>query len=106
MPKFILAYHGKPDIQSKEQGAEHMQKWKEEWNQGLGDAVVDPGMPAGASMTVSKDSVTDGGGANPLSGITIIQAESMDDAIGMVKNCPHLSGTGTIEVAQAMEMEM
>ena len=57
-------------------------------------------------MTVSKDSVTDGGGANPLSGITIIQAETMDDAIGMVKNCPHLSGTGTIEVAQAMEMEM
>lgn len=105
MPKFILAYHGKPDIRSKEQGAEHMQKWKD-WSLGLGDAVVDPGMPVGASMTVSKDGVTDGVGANPLSGITIIQAETMEVAIGMVKGCPHLSGTGTIEVAQAMEMDM
>lgn len=105
MPKFILAYHGKPDIQSKEDGAEHMKKWKE-WSQGLGDAVVDPGMPASTSMTVSKDGVTDGGGSNPLSGITIIQAETMEDAIDMVKGCPHLSGTGTVEIAQAMEMDM
>lgn len=105
MIKFILAYHGKPDIQSKEDEVDHMRKWKE-WSQGLGDAVVDPGMPAGASMTVSKEGVTDGDGANPLSGITIIQAETMEDAIGMVKNCPHLSGTGTIEIAQAMEMDM
>jgi hypothetical protein len=105
MPKFILAYHGKPDIQSKEEGADHMKKWKE-WSKGLGDAVVDPGMPAGASMTVSKDGVTDGGGANPISGITIIQAETMEDAVGMVKGCPHLSGTGTVEIAQAMEMGM
>ena len=105
MQKFILAYHGNPDIQSKEEGAEHMEKWKE-WSQGLGDAVVDRGMPVGPSMTVSKDGVTDGGGANPLSGITIFQAETIDDAIGMVKSCPHISGTGTIEVAPAMEMDM
>jgi len=105
MPKFILAYHGKPDIQSKEQGAAHMQNWKK-WSQGLGDAVVDPGMPAGASMTISKDGVADGGGANPLTGITIIQAETMEAAIYLTKGCPHLSGTGTIEVAQAMEMDM
>lgn len=105
MSKFILAYHGKPEIQSKEDGAEHMKKWKE-WSQGLGDAVVDPGMPASTSMTVSNDGVTDGGGSNPLSGITIIQAETMEDAIDMVKGCPHLSGTGTVEIAQAMEMDM
>ncbi|MEP5195061.1 MAG: hypothetical protein ABJQ70_08530 [Roseobacter sp.] len=37
-----------------------MQKWKE-WSRALGDAVVDPGMPAGASVTVSKNGVTEGG---------------------------------------------
>lgn len=105
MPKFILAYHGKPDIQSKEDGAAHMVQWKT-WSQGLGDAVVDPGMPVSASMTVSQEGVIDGGGANPLSGITIIQAETMDEAIQMAQGCPHLSGTGTIEIAQAMEMDM
>lgn len=28
MPKFILAYHGRPKIQSKEQGVEHIQNGK------------------------------------------------------------------------------
>jgi len=103
MQKFILAYHGSPEIQTKEEGAAHMARWQE-WSQGLGDSVVDPGMPVGPSMTISESEVVEGGGSNPLSGITIIQAESMEDAITMAKDCPHLSGTGTIEIAPAMEM--
>lgn len=105
MPKFVLAYHGKPDIQSKEDGAAHMAAWKV-WSAGLGDAVVDPGMPVGMSKTISVGGVKDDGGSNPLSGITIIQAATMDEAITMAQGCPHISGSGTIEVAEAMEMDM
>lgn len=105
MPKFVLAYHGKPDIQSKEDGAAHMTAWKA-WMTGLGDAVLDPGLPLGASKTVSATGVEDGGGANPLSGITIVEADNIEDAITMAQGCPHLSGTGTIEVAEAMRMDM
>jgi len=105
MPKFILAYHGKPDIQSKEDGAAHMVAWKA-WSASLGDAIIDPGMPVGVSKTITAAGVEDGGGSNPLSGITIIEAESMDAAIAMAKDCPHISGSGTIEVAEAMQMDM
>ena len=105
MPKFVLAYHGKPDIESKEQGAAHMEAWKA-WSAGLGDAVIDPGMPVGVSKTVTAFGVENGGGSNPLSGITIIEAETMDEAIAMTKGCPHLGGSGTIEVAEAMQMDM
>ncbi|MEP4194948.1 MAG: hypothetical protein ABJL99_04845 [Aliishimia sp.] len=105
MPKFILAYHGKPDVQSKEDGAEHMVKWKN-WSQSLGDAVVDPGMPVSASMTITKDGVIEGGGSNPLVGITILEAETIEVAISMAQGCPHIGGTGTIEVAQAMDMDL
>ncbi len=105
MPKFVLAYHGNPDIQSKEEGAAHMAAWKA-WSAGLGDAVVDPGMPVSASKTITEAGVEDGGGSNPLSGITIIQAETMDEAIAMAKDCPHVSGSGTIEIAEAMQMDM
>ena len=105
MPKFVLAYHGKPDIQRKEDGTAHMAAWKA-WSAGLGDAVVDPGMPVGVSKTITADGVEEGGGSNPLSGITIILADTMDDAITMAKDCPHISGTGTIEIAEALEMEM
>ncbi len=105
MPKFLLTYHGKPDIQSPEDGAKHMTAWKA-WSAGLGAAVVDPGLPVGPSKTITATDVVDDGGSNPVSGITIIQAETMDEAIVMAKGCPHLSGSGTIEIAEAMDMEM
>jgi hypothetical protein len=69
--------------------------------------VVDPGLPCSQSKTINQNgSVSDGGGSNPLSGITIIQAARMDAAVAMAKGCPHLSAGATIEVAQAMDMEM
>lgn len=105
MPKFVLAYHGKPDIKSKEDGAAHMAAWKA-WSAGLGDALVDPGMPVGISKTITVDGVEEGGGSNPLSGISVIQAQTMDAAIALAKDCPHVSGTGTIEIAEAMQMDM
>jgi hypothetical protein len=105
MPKFVFAYHGGPKSMSKEEGAAHMMKWKG-WMNGLGDAVVDPGMPFGPSKTVSADGVTDGGGANPLSGITIVQADTLEAALKMAKASPHLNIGGTIEVAEAMSMKM
>ncbi|WP_194098551.1 hypothetical protein [Marivivens aquimaris] len=105
MPQFILAYHGKPDVQSPEQGAELMRHWKV-WQDGLGDAISGPSTPTGASKTLTPDGVVDGGGVNRLSGITILQADSIEDAIVRAKSNPHLSGTGTIEIAEAIELDM
>ncbi len=106
MPKFVLAYHGQPKIESKEDGAEHMTAWRA-WMESLGDAVIDPGLPVGQSKTIHSDgSVTDDGGANPLSGFTIVEAKDMEAAINMAKPCPHLSAGGTMEIAPAMDMEM
>ena len=105
MPKFVLAYHGSPQFNTKEEGAAHMVAWRQ-WSQGLGDAVVDPGMPVGMSKTVSSSGVENGGGANPLAGITILQAETFDAAIVMAQACPHIDAGGSIEVAEAMDMEM
>ncbi len=105
MQKFVFAYHGRPDIETKEEGMAHMEKWKA-WMASLGDAVVDPGVPVGMSKTVSATGVADNGGANPLSGYTIVQAATIEDAVEMAKACPHVSGNGTIEVAPALDMEM
>ncbi len=106
MPKFVLAYHGKPDVNSPEDGAKMMADWKA-WMAGLGAAAIDPGLAVGPSKTVlSNGSVAEDGGTNPLSGYTVIEAADMDAAIKMVRGCPHLSGSGTIEVAQDLELEM
>lgn len=106
MPKYVYAYHGAPKFETKEAGAAHMVAWKE-WSAGLGNAVVDPGLPVGPSMTVNIDgSISEGGGSNPISGITIVQAETMDEALTMAKACPHVAAGGSIEVAEGMDMEM
>tara|TARA_R110000772_G_scaffold28740_5_gene72249 strand:+ start:453 stop:770 length:318 start_codon:yes stop_codon:yes gene_type:complete len=105
MQKFVLVYHGGATAMTPEEGQEHMQKWMA-WMDGLGDAVVDRGLPVGPSVTVSSDEVTEDGGRNPISGITVIQAESQDAAIAMTKKSPHLDLGGTIELAPAMDMSM
>ena len=105
MPKYLLIYHGNPDIQGPEEGAKHMAAWKA-WSAGLGDAVVDPGLPVGPSKTITASGVEDHGGSNPASGMTVLQADNMDDAVAFAQGCPHLSGTGTIEIAEAMQLDM
>ncbi|WP_340162317.1 hypothetical protein [uncultured Hoeflea sp.] len=105
MPKFVFAYHGAPQFKSKQDGADHMVAWRN-WMTGLGDAVVDPGVPVGKSMTVSSTGVEEGGGSNPLAGVTIVQADTIEAAVTMARACPHITAGGTIEVAEAMDMEM
>ena len=101
MPKYVLAYHGS---KRPENPAQHMTRWKA-WVDELGATLVNPGLPLGRSKTVSSDDVTDGGGANPLSGFSVVEASSMDAAVAMAQGCPHLD-IGTIEIAEAMDMDM
>ena len=103
MADFMLVYHGGKKPDTPEEGAEHMERWKA-WLAGLGDAVVNPGTPVGMSKTVSADGVADDGGANPVSGFSVLRADDMDAAIEMTKACPFIE-MGTIEVAQMMEMQ-
>lgn len=104
MPDFLFAYHGgKPPETTEEMQAE-MDLWKR-WFDDIGPSVVDPGNPVGMSKTVSGDGVADDGGANPVSGYTVVRADDIDTAIAMAKNCPILS-SGTVEVAEIHEVDM
>ena len=72
------------------------------WIGGLGDAVVNPGTPLGASKIVRSGGVSDEGGAK-LTGFSIVKAVSMDAALEIAKTCPYLE-IGPIEVAEVMGM--
>ncbi len=104
MSNYVFAYHGGDKPESPEVGAKHMAKWKA-WSGSLGDAVVNPGTPLGKSKTVSSSGVSDDGGSNPMSGFSIVKADSMDAALEMAKECPFLELGGTLEVAEVMEMK-
>jgi len=104
MSDYIFAYHGGKKFENPEEGKKFMERWRG-WAGDLGDAFVNPGSPLGMSRTVGSDGVSDGGGSNPLSGYSVVKAESIDAAVEMAKGCPHCEH-GTIEVAEVMEMEM
>ncbi len=102
MPRFIFAYHGGKKPETPEAGEALMAKWRN-WIADTGPALVEPGNPVGKSKTVSLKGVADDGGANPLSGYSIVDVKDMDAAIKIAKGCPHLDG-GTIEIAEIINM--
>ena len=104
MAKFVLAYHGGGMPETEAEQAAVMAAWGA-WFSGLGEAVLDGGNPVAMTRTVASDrSVSDGGGANPLSGYSLLQADSLDAAVEMAKGCPILASGGSIEVCEAIEM--
>jgi len=102
MARFLYTFHGGKRPDSKEEGERVMAQWGA-WMGGLGDAMVDPGGPAGASKTVTAKGVDDHGGANPVSGYSIVEAGSMEAAVDMAKGCPILDG-GNVEVTEILSM--
>ena len=104
MKNYVFVYRGGHNFKSPEEGAKHMAKWGA-WVGSLGDASVNRGSPFGKSKTVSSGGVSDDGRSNPLTGYSIVKANSMDAALKMAKACPHLDIGGSIVVAEVMEMK-
>lgn len=104
MAKYAFIYHGGSMPESEEEGAKVMAAWGA-WMAGIGAALVDGGNPFGASTTVNSDgSTSDGGGANPASGYSLVEVAGLDEALAHAKGCPILDGGGSIEVCEAMAM--
>ena len=104
MPDFVFAYHGGGMPETPEEGAKVMAAGQA-WYGNMGDAVVNGGAPVGMSKTVSSGGVADDGGANPLSGFTVVRADTIEAACEMAKGCPMVvNGNGSVEVAQVHEM--
>lgn len=104
MAEFLLALHGGKMPESEEEGAKMMAAWQA-WYEAMGDAVVNPGNPVGMSRTVAAGGVTEGGGANPVSGFLIVKAADQDAACEIAKGCPIVADeSGSVEVAGIVEM--
>ena len=104
MAKYLFVYHGGSHPSTPAEMKSVMDAWGA-WFGSMGTAVIDGGNPVGQSSTVKADgSLADGGGANPTSGYSLIEASSLADAHKKAKGCPILKMGGTIEIAQAMDM--
>lgn len=104
MTKFLFVYHGGSAPTDPAGIKKVMDAWGA-WFGSMGSAVIDGGNPVGRSMTVkSGGSMVEGGGANPASGYSLIEAKDIDDAHAKARGCPILQAGGTIEIAPCMDM--
>ncbi len=103
MSKYLLAYHGGDDLPATEaEQASVMAAWTD-WLGTAGERLVDGGAPIGTRKTVSADgAVSDGGTA--LNGYSLIEADSIDEAVAFAKASPHLAAGGSVEVGETIEM--
>jgi hypothetical protein len=100
MAKYLLVYHGGGMPEGQEAQEKVMAAWGA-WFQNLGPALADGGNPIGQTKTIGGGgAVSDGGGANPATGYSLIEANSLDAAVELAKGCPVLEGGATIEVAE------
>ena len=104
MPKFVYAYvggGGMPETEEEQQAV--MNSWMN-WMGGLGDAMLDPGNPFGASMVVTSDGSVREGGSLSLGGYSIVDAADLTTAAEMAKGCPVLQGGGSVEVYETVDV--
>ena len=98
MAKYVLVYQGGAMADTEEAQQAAMAAWGA-WFGSLGPAVVDGGAPFGASAAV-------GGGASRsgLTGYSILEADDLAAATKLGEGCPVLTGGGSVDVYEALDV--
>jgi hypothetical protein len=108
MARFVVVYHAAESALQRlqqatpEQSKAEMAAWML-WAQSCGSALVDFGMPLAKGKSVASMSVTESN--RNVCGYSILQAESMDVAVALLKQHPHLrTEQCTIDVHEALPL--
>lgn len=104
MAQFGLLYVGEPQFSSPEEGQDNFKRYVA-WLDGLGDAIVNRGIPMGAPTRVTSAGVSSEARDDRLTGLTIIEADDMDAAIAIAQNCPYVD-VAALDVVEIFEMTM
>ena len=103
MPQYIFIYLGGDYPTDPEAGKKHFEDYQG-WLNGLGKAVVSPAIPFKDTHTVFANTKTEEGSTTAMSGMSILQFDSMDAALDAAKTCPFLDINGTLEVSEMIQM--
>jgi hypothetical protein len=98
MNKYLYLYSAGNPPQSEEAGKAQMAAWMAYFGK-LGNAIVDGGAPLtpGARLLGKAQ-------ASNATGYSVIQAESLAEAVALTVGHPHLANAGGIEVFEFMKM--
>ena len=101
MKKYFVLYHAPQEAIKKmasttpEDASKAMEPWLK-WAESVGKGMVDLGTPLGNGQKVTKKGLSPSN--KNVVGYSILQAESMDEAVGLLKGHPHLEWLDTCEI--------
>jgi hypothetical protein len=104
MAKYVYVYTGGGMAATEEEQQAAMAAWGA-WMGELGGALVDMGNPFGASAGVKSDG-SNGAAGSELTGYSIVEAASLDDAVVKSRGCPVFASGGSVDVYEAIEVSM
>lgn len=101
MKKFIVLYHASEDAAKKMASASSdemkagMEPWMA-WAKRCGEGLLDIGAPLGNGKKVTKTETAPSD--KNVVGYSILQANSIDEAVAMLKGHPHIEWTAGCEI--------
>jgi hypothetical protein len=107
MRRYIVLYLAPKTVAERfaqatpEEAQQGLQLWID-WQNKIGTGLVDPGKPLGTAMRITEKGVTKSD--TNVIGMSILQANSMDEALEMVKDHHHLHWTEECEIDIIEEM--
>jgi hypothetical protein len=103
MAKYLLLYQGGSMPETEAEQAAVMKAW-DGWFHELGSAVADGGNPfTPQTRSISSDGSV-GEKAPSASGYSILEADSIDDAVSLAKGCPVLQGGASIAIYETFQV--
>lgn len=107
MNRYVVLYCAPQDVAQRfatatpEEAQAGLRRWVA-WAEELGPALVDPGQPLGHPLTVTRSGATPSD--TSIIGMSILQARSRDEALGMVAGHHHLEWSEGCEILLLEEM--
>jgi hypothetical protein len=97
MSSFIFIYRAGPNPVPDDRIAENRAAWRE-WNAALDE---DYGIRTSGGKVVTAAGVSDSDGV--IRGASMVEFETMDDAVAVAMKSPNLAFGGSVEVLQELE---
>ena len=102
MPTYLITYHGGGGPPASAEARDQMMAAFQAWVASVGEHMIDPGAPLGPAKTVSSGGVSDGAAEAQIGGYSVIKADDLDAAAGLVKSHPFVSRGGSLQVCEAV----
>jgi len=99
MKKFLYLYFGGTPPKTAEDGKAAMADWMGYFGK-MGERIADAGAPVGPQKTVGSHSDV------RIAGYSIVNAETLAEAVRLTEGHPHIKAGGSIEVCETMPIPM